>query len=188
MTLSDITVRVFMRCLFNKDYEGVDDWERLYTEYIDLSGMGETRQLELVVAIHNLQTRISFISGFIEFQKTWLLQFGEPFEQGFEDVRKFGYKLHWEAGYPTQFVDQLQKMETKEKRNIAQLDAEMKELDEFTKTGKHKQKASDRADFVRMLNTLGKEGYKIDRDKTDMEELSLMIRQHSEDIEALNQN
>jgi hypothetical protein len=39
-----------------------------------------------------------------------------------------------------------------------------------------------------MLNTLGKEGYKIDRDKTDMEELSLMIKQHSEDVELITSN
>jgi hypothetical protein len=39
-----------------------------------------------------------------------------------------------------------------------------------------------------MLNVLGKEGYKIDKDKTDMEELALMIKQHSDDIAALNQN
>ena len=33
-----------------------------------------------------------------------------------------------------------------------------------------------RIDFVRQMNNLNKEGYKIDKDKTDMEEFALMIK------------
>jgi len=188
MQLSDITVRIFMRCLFNKDYEGVDNWEELYTAYIDLSGMGESRHLQLMVTIHNLQVRLSFIQGWLEFQKTWTKQFKEPFIEGFKDMEKFNHRVTWDPGKPLDFIEQLKRIEAKEKRNVAELDLQMKELDELMKTKKHKEKATDRADFIRMLNTLGKEGYKIDRDKTDMEELSLMIKQHSEEVELITSN
>ena len=187
MQLSDITVRVFMQCLFNKNYEGVgEEWADIYTQYIDKSGLGETRQLELVISIHNLQTRLSFITGWLEFQKNWVIQFGEPFIKGFDDIKQFGHRLIWEAGYPMQFLERLKLIESKEKRNYVEMEIQMRELETLVKTGKYKEKINERDEFVRMLNVLGKDGYKIDRDKTDMEELALMVRAHGEDIEALN--
>lgn len=188
MQLSDITVNTFMRCLFKKDYTGVDSWEELYTSYIDMSGLGDTIQYSLMVTIHNLQVRLSAITAFLEFQKKFFIAFDFPFEQAFKDVQRFGHRVTWDPAYPKIFLEQLQKIEQKEKRNVVELDVQMKELKELKETGKYKEKVNDRADFIRMLNNLEKDGYRIGRDKTDMETLAIMIKQHSEDIQALNSN
>ena len=188
MQLSDITVNTFMRCLFKKDYTGVDDWEELYTSYIDMSGLGDTMQYSLMVTIHNLQVRLSAINAFLDLQEKFFIAFDFPFEPAFKDVERFGHRITWDPAYPQQFLDQLQRMENKEKRNVVELDEQMLELKELKETSIYKQKANNRADFIKMLNTLGKEGYRIDREKTDMETLALMIKQHSEDIDALNTN
>lgn len=187
MTLDQISVRVFMRCLFNKDYTDVPNWEDVYTSYIDYSGIGETKQYHLMRAIHNINVRLSDITAFLELQKGFYLQVGFPFEHAFQDMNKYGYRLNWNANNPQDFINQLQKIETKEKRNIAELDKFNKELIGLQKNG-GKEDEYSRTDFVKMINGLRKAGYKIDKDKTDMEEFSLMIKETSEEYQRLQQN
>jgi len=91
MTLSDITVKTFMRCLFNKDYEGVDNWEELYTSYIDLSGLGERGNLPLYVAIHNLDVRLKHITGFLEFQSQVFLLTKSPHMDTINGLKRYGH-------------------------------------------------------------------------------------------------
>ena len=60
----DINIRTFMAAMFNQQYDGVggaDNWEIVYTEYIDLSGIGETQQYHLLCNIHNTQKRITAV-------------------------------------------------------------------------------------------------------------------------------
>src|SRR6185312_13029633 len=189
MQLSDITVRTFMKCLFNKDFEGVgeENWERLYTEYIDLSGMGEEGQLGLYVGIHNLTVRLKFITDYLEFQSKVFHLVGMPHLEKLPYIHKFGHRPKWNPQEPEKFLIELQKIETKEKRNYVELKMLEKELEDMQKIQKP-QTVNARNSFVVMLNVLNKDGYKIDRDKTDMEELALMIKQHGEDIKAINQN
>lgn len=185
MKCCDISVRAFMAAMFNQQYEGVggiENWELVFTEYVDLSGIGETAQYELLTNIHNTQLRISKVAGLIELEKDFFTAFNEPFMQAFDDFKKLGHRLVWDAGNPKQFIDQLQAVETREKKYKAELDMHMKEL-ESLKTDGVKVDTNSRASFVKTLNRLGKHGYKIDKDKTDMEELSLMIREYDEEIE-----
>ena len=42
-----------------------------------------------------------------------------------------------------------------------------------------------RGSFVRMVNSLGKVGYKIDEDKNTVEDLAYMIKQQSEENQIL---
>jgi len=186
MQLSDITVRVFMRCLFNKDYSGVENWEELYTSYIDLSGLGESGQLGLYVAIHNLNVRLFRVTAFLEFQSKVFDLIGMPQLEKLDDMKEYGHKLNWNPLQPEEFLPQLIRIEQKEKRNYVQLKNLEKELEEMRQAEKPGT-VSARNSFVIMLNMLGKEGYKIDKDSTDMEELSLMIKQHGDDVAALNQ-
>lgn len=184
MQLSDITVRVFMRCLFNKDYSGVDNWEELYTEYIDLSGLGKDGQLGLHVAIHNLNIRLFRITAFLELQNKVFNLIGMPQLEKINDMAEYGHRLTWNPEEPEMFLPQLIRIEQKEKRNyVEKLNLE-KELDEMVKA-ESPGTTSARNSFVIMLNVLGKEGYKIDKDKTDMLELALMIKQHGDEMAAL---
>jgi len=187
MELHDITVRVFMRCLFNKDYTGVDNWEELYTKYIDLSGLGEEGQLSTHVAIHNLNVRLFRITAFLELHSKVFDLIGMPHLEHMDDMSEYGIKLHLNHEEPEMFLPQLIRIEQREKRNYVELKELEKELEEM-KQAENPKTVSARNSFVIMLNVLGKEGYKIDKDKTDMLELSLMIKQHSDDIAALNQN
>ena len=186
MELQDITVRTFMKCLFSKDYTGVDNWEELYTKYIDLSGLGESGQLGIHVAIHNLNIRLFRITHFLEFQSKTFDLIKMPYMPHLNDMAEYGYKLTWNPDEPEMFLPQLIRMEQKEKRNyveIKELEKELEDMKQAEKPGT----VSARNSFVIMLNVLGKEGYKIDKDKTDMEELALMIKQHGDDVAALNQ-
>lgn len=187
MELHEITVRVFMRCLFNKDYTGVDNWDELYTKYIDLSGLGEQGQLGLHVAIHNLKIRLFRITHFLELHSKVFDLVGMPHLEHMDDMKEYGIRLSWNPGEPEMFLPQLIKIEQREKRNYVELKELEKEVEEM-KEAENPKTVSARNSFVIMLNVLGKEGFKIDKDKTDMEELSLMVKQHSDDIAALNQS
>lgn len=174
-----------MAAMFNQQYEGVGgiaNWEIVFTEYIDLSGIGETTQFELLTNIHNVQLRIAKITGLIELEKKFFMAFDEPFIPAFDDFRKLGHRLSWDVGNPEQFIQQLERVESNEKQYRAELDEYMQELKELQTQGV-KVDSNSRQSFVKTLNRLGKHGYKIDKDTTDMEELSLMIKEYQEEID-----
>lgn len=183
MNLEDITVRVFMRCLFNYDYTGVDNFDELYISYIDTSGLGEQGQLGMYVAIHNLNVRLKFITDFLEFQSGVFKLINMPHIPTMEDVKPYGHRITWNPDNPENFLQQLTSIEAKEKRNYVELKKLNKELNQM-KAAENPKTVSARNSFVIMLNVLGKEGYKIDKDNTDMLELSLMIKQHGDDVRA----
>ena len=180
----DINIRTFMAAMFNQQYDGVggaDNWEIVYTEYIDLSGIGETQQYHLLCNIHNTQKRITAVQGYINIKKRWFALHNEPFEPALTDLRKYGHRLTWDIGNPKQFIQQLEMCEIKEKTQIAELDGYMKELEDLKKDGP-KVTTDARKEFIKQMNRLGKHGYKIDKDKTDMEEYSLMIKEYDEEL------
>lgn len=179
MTLADITVRRFKECL-KGNTEGIDNWEQLFTQYVDLSGIGETEEYTLMVAIHNLGVRVAGVNAFIQLQINWYNNFDEPFELAFEDMKKYHIKISYDPSQPGRFLQRLKQIEADEKRNIAEMDSLIKDLEELRKNGVKPGKSSSET-FIRTLNALNKEGYRIDNDKTDMEELSLMIRQRNEE-------
>lgn len=174
---SECSVRIFMMCMYDHDYSQLEggDFEKIFTEYIDLSGIGETKELELMVAIHNIQTRITYIDAQVNIQKNFLHNFGMPFVNAFDDFRKYNHRLSWDPENPDQFVTQLQRVVVIEKKFHAELDTKVAELKKLKNDGVQPN-SNGRRDFVRRLNNLGKEGYQIDKDKTNMEEVALMIR------------
>ncbi len=176
------SVKIFMACLFENDKSGLEggDFETIFTEYIDLSGIGETREFDLLTGIHNIQARMTFIETMLEVQKRFFKEFEMPFVNAFDDFRPFGHRLSWDPEKPELFIEQLKRIETIEKKSQAELDAKFKELNSLKKNGMKSTDVNGRVDFVRQLNNLNKAGYKIDREKTDMEELALMIRDYNE--------
>jgi len=81
-------------------------------------------------------------------------------------------------------MQQLKMIESKEKRNYIELKGLKKDLDSMKKTEDPKT-VNARNSFVLMLINLEKDGYKIDEDKTSMEKLALMIKQHGDDVAAM---
>lgn len=181
----DCSIKIFMECLFHGRRELLNggNFEEIFTEYVDLSGIGETQEYNLMNGIHNIQTRMVFIESMIEFHKRFLKEFNMPYVDGFKDLRKYGHRLTWDPEHPQIFVQQLQMMEIKEKKNQAELDKMIKELNALKKDGVKPDK-NGRVNFVRQLNNLGKAGYDINRETTDMEALALMIKDHGEEVMA----
>lgn len=175
-----------MECLFEKKYDGLDggDFDKIFTEYVDLSGIGATKEYDLMTAIHNVQSRMIYMAGMIDIQKEFLKNFDMPFVNAFPKFREKGHRLVWDPENPGLFVQQLQMVETMEKKSKAELDTKMKELTVLKKDG-IKPNSSGRQDFVKKLNQLNKAGYKIDKDKSDMEELALMIKEHDEQMREM---
>ena len=174
-----------MLAMFNQQYDGVgglDNWDAVYTEYIDLSGIGETQEFTLLSNIHNIQHRITQVQGYLDIQKKFFATFGEPFAPALKDLRKFGHRLTWDIGNPKQFIQQLEMCEVKEKTQVAQLDGFMKELADLKKDGP-KVTIDGKKDFVKQMNRLGKAGYRFEKDKTDMYEYSLMIKEYDEELQ-----
>ena len=182
MTLADINIRTFMRCLFNKDFTGVDNWDNLYAAYIDQSGICNNRFLELNVAVHNLEARLMHITGWLEMQSMVFNKTGKPYEAAFEDIHKYGHRPTVDG-----FAEQLVRIEGKEKKNISQLKKARKELDALQKIAQP-ETVNARNSFLTMLNVLSKgQGYNINKDTTDMEELCVMIKDHNEQAKTQEQ-
>lgn len=183
LQLSDISVRVFMRCLFNKDYTDVPNWEDIYTQYIDLSGLSKEGHLGLLVAKHNLEVRLKHISDWLELQQKVFELLNKPHLPSIDDLLKYAHRVSWDPEQPEKFIERLLYIEGYEKRNHVELRMILKEIDNLEKVQNHKT-VNARNEFVIMLNVLRKNGNPVDKDKTDMEELSLMIKSHRDEVAA----
>jgi hypothetical protein len=174
-----------MDAMYNGKFEGIggqSNLDVLYTEYIDLSGLGETHQKTLLINIHNLEVRLTVMPALIDLQKKSFAATNAPYEPAFELFKKYGHRLRWDADEPMAFIKQLERVEIREKKCIAELDSFMKELGTLKKEGP-KVNANGRQDFIKQLNRVGKPGF-IDREKTDMESYSLMIADYYEELDA----
>ena len=97
-------------------------------------------------------------------------------------LNKYGHRITWDPDNDN-FLDQLNLVENKEKRNYVEMKKLQKELKQMQDAQKPNT-VSARNSFVTMLNSLNKAGYAIDKDKTDMLELSLMIKAQIDESHA----
>src|ERR1700749_359678 len=192
MTISECSIKVFMECLCNKKYDGVggfDNWNSIYTEYIDLSGSADTKECSLKRTILDIELRLSFINSVIEVNIRSLNAFNLPFPGTIEDIKNYGHHIAWN-GDKEDFVKQLKKIERRESKRIAEREGLIKELNQLVKEGMKATnvKENDRKNFLVLLNGIGKhQGYGIDKDKTMMDEFSLMVKSRKDEYEALMQ-
>lgn len=184
MKLCDISIREFMRCMFEYNYGfigGVENWDPLYTSYIDLSGIGRTKEYEIIANIHNTHERLIAVTALLELNLKFFIEFSLPFVNSFEDFKKYGHRLVWDENNPQKFVKQLEGIEIKEKTYKSRLDQYIYELKQLQTEGV-KLDGNGRKEFVLMMNKIMKDGYKIDKQTTDMESYSLMIFEYTENI------
>ncbi|MDP4264929.1 MAG: hypothetical protein Q8941_20540 [Bacteroidota bacterium] len=188
---SDCSVRLFMRALFEDDRSQIDNFDAIWTEWVDLSGVSETREKDLLTAIHNIHVRQLVIPEMIQLQLEHLRIFKQPYfedpdnpENYFKFFRKYGHRLSWNdeaAKYAVEetindFINQLKRVDTKERQFVPELAGLEKELKELKKEGV-KIDGNGRKEFIKLLNDVGK--YRrndIDRDKTDVETFAIMVR------------
>lgn len=188
MAFEDVIINDFMDCWFKKDYSKIseDDFGIIYGEYMDTSGMFATAQFDLVIYIQDLSNRINSINYFIEIQNKFLKEFGVPYVDHFSFVEKFGHKLIWKDNET--FIKDCKKILLKERKYHTILKTKENQLIEERKKQNNGEVVTDkqtRQSFIRMLNSLSKIGYNIDRTKTTVEELALMLKQHYEESEKI---
>jgi hypothetical protein len=180
LTLADVSVRIFMRCLFNNDTTGVPNWDEIYTSYIDVSGLSQEGHLGVLVGIHNTECRLQFITSWLETQYKIFNLTGQIYTPALDDIKPYGHRI---TADPQTFISQLQKIEAKEKKHISQLRRLQKELSALENIKQHNT-VDARNSFVIMLSVLRKSYGPIDRDTTNMEDLAIMIKEHNREVQA----
>jgi len=189
---ADCTIKQYMECAFKDKYtvlilEGdvpLDELQRAFAlindQYSDISGLYITREFELSSYLHFLQTRINTVTWFIDLQRRFINHIGEPYVAAFHIVKRYGHKLYWNPDSPdiNLFLSKLEALPAKEARYKTELVAKEKELFELRrkKVQGELTPLETRKQFVTMLNRLQQAKFVIDKDKTTIEELALMIK------------
>jgi hypothetical protein len=184
MPFEKYTIRDFINAMFNGERSIMDEdtLQTVYTEYVDVAGLYETADFNLSVYINFLTVRVNMIKKSILAQKQYTEEFGIAYLPGINVFKQYGHKIKWTN--KEDFFKSLDKMETREKVYISQLEAKVKEREELREKNNKGEVVSEklkRGSFIRTINTLGKIGYKIDNDKTTIEELAYMIKQQIEE-------
>jgi len=185
----EVTVNQFMRAWFKgeRDVLSDEDYATVRQEYLDTAGLYDVDELDRVSYIHFLNNRINSVKIGIRLQREFISHFKEPFKPNFKFFQQKGHILKWENDLE-KFEVLLKKIEKRELKYVAKLEGCLKDM-----IDKRKKKAepeevdlkAQRENFIRTLNSLGKVGYKIDRDETTVEDLALMIKQQTEEVEYL---
>ncbi len=194
MAYENYTIKQFENAWFKKDYSELSkaEFDIVYAEYQDASGLFMTDDFEKQSYVYHLNGRINYVKLFIKLQREFLLEFEMPFIRDFETIKNnYGYVLKWN-GDGRDFEAQLKKIEKREQKNISYLNTAIKELQDLRAANKNKKKVDEdddsliksRQSFIKMRNSLGKMGYIIDVTKTTVEELTLIIKQQMDDVEA----
>lgn len=202
---ADCSVRQFMQCSFDDklkvliiDGEASEQdlkaaFEYIYAEYVDYSDLYQSQEFEIVAYINSLDTRIQTIRRFVDLQRKFLVQFDMPYLPGFEMIKRYGHHIYWDANYPDKdvFLKKLAQIEMKEKKYETKVNQKVQELIDLRKKRVHKEHTilESRKHFVTMLTRLQKAGFVIDKDKTTVEELALIIkdqRDQNEEIKMQN--
>jgi hypothetical protein len=193
---ADCVVDRFMKCAFQERYRSLlltgdapDDqlrtaFEVIYAEYVDLAGLYITREFELSAYISSLDTRIYTVKRFVNLQETFLHEFDAPFIPGFALVKKYGHRLYWDFSNPDKeaFKNKLKQIQASESRYHAELNKKVNELVELRKKKVTKTFSllESRKQFIMSMNRLQQNKYVIDKEKTTMEEMALMIKDYKD--------
>lgn len=196
MTIDKCTISMAMRAMFHGEHEqvgGSEAWDSIYIQYIDLSGLANTKECTLLREMLSIDLRLSYISTMLEwFVKTYQfsLTVGQPNPGtfAFSDLHQYGHRLTWNGDW-LNFEGQLKHVEGKEKKRIAIKDGLQKEYDRLKKDGMKSSNVNrdDRKQFIQLLNQIAKHnGYAIDRDKVSLEDFAIMVKDYTDYVEMQN--
>lgn len=160
-------------------FEGVEieNFEDIYSDYIDISGLAETQEYSLLTTIHNLQARLIAIPHYVAVQDETVKIFGKYHPIATERLSRYGYKMPLDVKLAPKMLSNVL---SKEKRFRYDLQAAEDKLKALKKPESETQDLKkQRRAFIKMLNSLGTK-YRIDRDKTTVEELALMVKESME--------
>lgn len=179
MYFENYTIQNFMDAKYKGKRDIMDDamFKCVETEYIDKAGLYATEEFDKVSYIHFLSNRVNSVKLSIKLQRDFIDNFEVPYTPELKFFEKFGHNLYWGKD-KDKFLEQLKRIELKENKYISKLESELKALTDMRakKNSGEKTLEQSRESFVRTLNSLGKIGYKIERNVTTMEDLSYMIK------------
>jgi len=180
MKCEKVTIEIFMDAWFNEEYELIskEDFQIVYAEYIDLAGLYKSKEFELTTYINYLKNRITVLRAVIHSQEMYFEVFNKPYIPGLEFIKDtFGYNYIWNDSEKS-FSSFLKKLKNNERTKVTELRRKEFEFDKIKEAKKDGDvsKVQSRHEFIKMLNSFNKNGYRIERDKTTIEELALMIK------------
>jgi hypothetical protein len=182
---SDCTINQYIKCLFDDKLsvlgDGTDEEQKkafrnIETEYVDLSGQYETGDYETIKNIISIKGRIKQVELLLFIQEQCIKEFQQPYRPAIKDINRLGYNLTWDDN-KEDFLQQLINIKSSEERFNVLLEIENKKLNKDEEN-----KGITRIEFIRMLISLQKLKYNIDRDKTTMEELGIMVNEMREQM------
>lgn len=186
MTAADCTLRQFKKAWFDGDRSDIDDetFQNIHLEYIDISGLTRTRELELNSQLYALQNRVERVKWLLYGLRLSVAEIGRPFDLAINDLKKLGHKIYWDSD-PAQFEKLLQKIEGKEARYIMQLQEKEKELIDFMKaqTKGDASMIQTRQQFIKNEIELRRRGHYIKENETTVEEFALIMKTENETAE-----
>jgi len=168
-----------MNAWFNQEFEEIskEDFDIVYAEYIDVSGLYLSKEFELVAYIAYLKNRIFILKTLIATQRMCIDTFHKPYIEGIELFSTFGYKVEWD-GDEKKFLAKMDKMSSVLRSKSTELRHKEFEYEQLKAAKKEKApEIQSRHEFIRMLNSFSKYGFSVDKNKTTVEELALMIKQ-----------
>lgn len=153
-------------------------WEAIYVEYVDLSGLAATAEYELIKTIHNLDARLRAVPAYVKVNLACIGNFGKLHAGATSKLAKYGHKIPDDLEKAVQVLQAVSKREQRYEHDLKAATASLEKL-RGLKVEKNNDTKKQRRQFISKLNTLGTI-YRIDRDKTTVEELALMEREQSE--------
>ena len=189
MTYEDVTIEQYINAKWKDDISVLTSEQLKFVEeqYVDTAGLYESEEFSKVAYIHYLNTRVNSVKLSVRLQYEFIENFNIPYLPEIKFFNKFGHRLVWHDNIE-RFIEDLRKVESKEKKYISQLENSIKELTDLRakKAKGESPKKQTRTDFIATLISLGKIGYRIKRTETSIEELSLMIKKQSEEAAEFN--
>lgn len=174
---SNTTIEQFENCWFNKDYSEIqkEDFDVIFTRFLDISKSFSLEEAHLLSHIYHIKNRITCVDLFIAAQKLSIVVNDKPSEEHFDLMKPYGYTLTYNGSHKN-FLEQLESLEAREARFQHELKSKL-EIYEKRKTKMKKNSDEDeKLDFKMLIIRLQHNGYFIDKSKTTVEELALIIK------------
>ena len=176
MDFTECTIATFMDAAFNSNFSIISKEEYIHInmQYMDASGLFLTREYELQISIQSMRNKINCVMLGVNLQREFIKEFGMPYLPALGEFNKYGYRLAWNSDLK-EFETQLQRIEANIQSYITLANRKEKDLKTTIENAEIIDIKQSRAQFNKMLISLQKMNYHIDKSKTTMEDLATMI-------------
>ncbi len=196
----DCNIKRFRRCKFKSDYdclvisgkptdeEKLKAFEKINDEFVSLCGF-PLPEISMLTGIYQHQIRNECVNILVMLLESSALCLGnesnDVFDRCLEDIKTYGHRLKHNPGDLPGFLEQIEKVKTKEVKHIDALNTRKKEYQTFTER-KDKDGLADslsEQSFTKLLTQIDRfMGFKIDQEKESVEYLANCIFAYQESV------